>query len=83
MTGLNPDVDHIMEAACLVTDSELNTIGEGVDLVINQPDSILDGMNDWCKDHHSQVQRDLVLVKCINLVVKYSLCFVFCCRSLD
>ncbi|KAK3923056.1 Oligoribonuclease, mitochondrial [Frankliniella fusca] len=54
MTGLNPEVDHIMEAACLVTDSELNVIGEGVDIIVHQPDSILDQMNDWCKDHHGQ-----------------------------
>ena len=56
MTGLDFKKHHIMEAACVVTDSELNIIGEGVDLIINQPDSVLDGMNDWCKDHHGQVR---------------------------
>lgn len=54
MTGLDPAVDHIMEAACLVTDADLNVIGEGVDLIIHQPDEILSRMNDWCKDHHGQ-----------------------------
>lgn len=59
MTGLDPKVDHIMEAACLVTDCQLNSIGNGVNLIIHQPDDILNQMNDWCKEHHHQV---LVLI---------------------
>lgn len=55
MTGLDFNEHHIMEAACLVTDSELNVVGEGVDLIINQPDSVLNSMNDWCKEHHGKV----------------------------
>ncbi|XP_026287180.1 probable oligoribonuclease [Frankliniella occidentalis] len=54
MTGLDPTVDHIMEAACLITDSELNVIGDGVNIIVHQPDDILNKMNDWCKDHHGK-----------------------------
>ncbi|XP_034252965.1 probable oligoribonuclease [Thrips palmi] len=54
MTGLDFNEHHIMEAACLVTDSELNIIGEGVDIIINQPDTVLEKMNDWCIEHHGQ-----------------------------
>ncbi|KAL4228267.1 Oligoribonuclease [Mactra antiquata] len=54
MTGLDTNTNHIIEMACLVTDSELNVIAESEDLVINQSEEILDGMNDWCKEHHGK-----------------------------
>ena len=34
MTGLDLEKDVLVEIAVLVTDSELNVIGEGIDLVI-------------------------------------------------
>ena len=34
MTGLSLESDVLVEIAVLVTDSELNLIGEGIDLVI-------------------------------------------------
>ncbi|MBE1523911.1 oligoribonuclease [Nesterenkonia lutea] len=34
MTGLNPDHDVLVEIAALVTDAELNVLGEGVQVVI-------------------------------------------------
>lgn len=55
MTGLDDSKDHIMEAACLVTDGDLNIIAEGPNLIINQSDSILDAMGDWCKKTHGEV----------------------------
>ncbi|MGQ5524866.1 oligoribonuclease [Chitinimonas sp. PSY-7] len=54
MTGLNPDTDKIIELAVVITDSELNTIAEGPVLVVHQPDSILDGMDDWNKNTHGK-----------------------------
>ncbi|XP_044756086.1 oligoribonuclease, mitochondrial isoform X4 [Coccinella septempunctata] len=54
MTGLDIEKDKIMEVACLVTDSQLNIIAEGPDLVINQPKNILDNMNEWCKIQHGK-----------------------------
>ena len=44
MSGLDPDHCRILEIASLVTDGELKVIGEGPDLVIHQPDAILDAM---------------------------------------
>merc|ERR1712000_83757 len=41
-----------MEMACLITDANLNIVAETDDLVIHQPDDVLDSMNDWCKTHH-------------------------------
>ncbi|BES93481.1 oligoribonuclease [Nesidiocoris tenuis] len=54
MTGLDPKVDHILEAACIVTDRHNNIIAEGPDIIIHQPLSILNTMNDWCKKHHTE-----------------------------
>ena len=52
MTGLDPDVDTILEIATLITDAELNVIAEGPNLAVHQPDSVLEGMNEWCRQHH-------------------------------
>ncbi len=54
MTGLDPETDTIIEMATMITDGQLNIIAEGPNLVIHQPDSVMDKMNDWCKKHHGQ-----------------------------
>ena len=54
MTGLNPDSDRIIEIAMVVTDGDLNTIAEAPVLVVHQPDSILDGMDNWNKSTHGK-----------------------------
>jgi oligoribonuclease len=53
MTGLNPDQDHIIEIATVVTDSQLNVISEGPVLAIHQPASVLDGMDEWNRTTHA------------------------------
>lgn len=52
MTSLDVTTGHILEVAFLVTDSNLNIVAEGPDLVIHQPDNILQSMNEWCITHH-------------------------------
>jgi oligoribonuclease len=54
MTGLNPDTDRIIEVAVVVTDSDLNVLGEGPVLAIHQSDEILDGMDAWNKGTHGR-----------------------------
>ncbi|XP_028839303.1 small fragment nuclease [Denticeps clupeoides] len=54
MTGLEIEKDQIIEMACIITDSDLNILAEGPNLIINQPDELLDGMSDWCKEHHGR-----------------------------
>jgi len=44
MTGLDLRSDRLIEIAALVTDSDLNILGEGVDVVIHTDDAALDGM---------------------------------------
>ena len=41
MSGLNTQSDYILEIATIVTDKNLNILAEGPNLVINQPDEVL------------------------------------------
>ncbi len=52
MTGLDPDKSVIVEIATLVTDLDLNVLGQGPNLVINHPKSVLENMEPWSKRHH-------------------------------
>lgn len=54
MTGLEPDTDTILEIATIITDGNLNIIAEGPNLVVHQPDAVLDAMDDWNTSHHGQ-----------------------------
>lgn len=54
MTGLDPENDRIIEVAVVVTDSELNIIGEGPVFAIHQSDAALDAMDAWNKGTHGR-----------------------------
>lgn len=54
MTGLDPLHDRIIEIATLVTDSDLNIIAEGPQLVVHQSDALLDSMDEWCTNQHGK-----------------------------
>lgn len=53
MTGLSIENDALVEIAVLVTDSQLNVLGEGVDLVIRTTQEKLDAMNDFVREMHT------------------------------
>jgi len=53
MTGLDLAKDALVEIAVLVTDSQLNVLGEGVDLVIRASQEQLDGMGDFVRQMHT------------------------------
>ncbi len=53
MTGLSLEHDALVEVAALVTDYELNVLGEGVDLVIKPPQQALEQMNDFVRAMHT------------------------------
>ena len=53
MTGLSLEKDVLVEIAVLVTDSELNVIGEGIDLVIKATSDQLAGMNEFVTQMHT------------------------------
>ncbi|MCB9596336.1 MAG: oligoribonuclease [Sandaracinaceae bacterium] len=52
MTGLEPETCTILEIASIVSDSDLNVIAEGPDLVIHLSDTELATMSPWCIEHH-------------------------------
>jgi oligoribonuclease len=54
MTGLELGRDALIEIAALVTDGELNVLGEGVDVVIHAPDELLDGMPEVVREMHAR-----------------------------
>ncbi|MBX3028218.1 oligoribonuclease [bacterium] len=52
MSGLDPARNVILEIATLITDASLTVVAEGPVLAIHQPDSVLDAMDDWNREHH-------------------------------
>jgi len=54
MTGLNLAVDALIEVAVLVTDGDLNVLGEGVDLLIRPTEEQLAQMDDFVRDMHTR-----------------------------
>ncbi|WP_407811116.1 oligoribonuclease, partial [Staphylococcus aureus] len=54
MTGLRLESDKLIEIAALVTDSDLNILGEGVDIVIHADDDALAAMPDVVKKMHAK-----------------------------
>ena len=52
MTGLSPNHDRIIEIATVVTDKDLNILGEGPVYAVNQPQALLDGMDEWNTRQH-------------------------------
>lgn len=54
MTGLNLRTDKLIEIAVLVTDGELNILGDGIDVVIHADDAALSSMIDVVRDMHAR-----------------------------
>jgi oligoribonuclease len=54
MTGLQPDSDRIIEIAMLVTDPALNVVAKGPDIVVHQPDEVLEAMDSWNRSTHKK-----------------------------
>ena len=68
MTGLELGHDLLIEVAALVTDSELNVLGEGVDVVIGATEEQLAGMLPVVRDMHaSSGLTDEVLASAVTL----------------
>ena len=53
MTGLDLTRDALIEIACLVTDSKLVVLDEGLDLIIKPPAEALDQMEDVVRQMHT------------------------------
>lgn len=53
MTGLDPEVERIIEIATVVTDSQLNVIAEGPVFAVHQSDELLSKMDGWNTKQHN------------------------------
>jgi oligoribonuclease len=77
MTGLDLGKDALVEVAALVTDSQLNVLGEGVDVVIRPPDGVVDTMVDVVRTMHttsgllSELDNGITLQEAQKLVLDY------------
>jgi oligoribonuclease len=54
MTGLDLTNDKLIEIAVLVTDADLNILGDGIDVVIHAEDDALDSMVDVVMNMHTK-----------------------------
>jgi oligoribonuclease len=54
MTGLDYVSDALIEIACVVTDFDLNPLGDGVDLVIKPPAEAVEQMIDFVRSMHEK-----------------------------
>jgi oligoribonuclease len=52
MTGLDIVADALIEVAALVTDFDLNVLGDGVDIVIKPPPEAMDQMVEFVRNMH-------------------------------
>ncbi|MFI2612831.1 oligoribonuclease [Kitasatospora sp. NPDC018619] len=77
MTGLDLDRDALVEVAVLVTDSELNILGEGVDVIIRPPAEALANMPEVVRAMHTasglleELEQGVTLAEAEALVLAY------------
>ena len=77
MTGLDTVKDVLVEIAVLVTDSELNIIGDGVDVVIKASSEALAGMNEFVTKMHTdsglinEIPNGISTSEAEDLILKY------------
>jgi oligoribonuclease len=82
MTGLNPDVDCLVEIAVVITNSELELLDDGIDIIIKPTAEGLANMNDFVREMHTtsglinEFDNGLSLEEAEQLVLDYVKRFV-------
>jgi oligoribonuclease len=77
MTGLDLSRDALIEVAVLVTDGELDVLGDGVDLVIRPPADAVETMPDVVREMHTtsglltELDGGVTLAEASDTVLKY------------
>jgi oligoribonuclease len=81
MTGLDLEKDALIEVAVLVTDAELNVLGDGVDVVVAPPAAelpgLLDGMVDIVREMHTssglltELARGIPMAEAEHRILEY------------
>lgn len=67
MTGLDPQVDELVEIAVVVTDFELEVLDEGLQVVIKPSDAALAQMNDFVTQMHATSGLDQEIADGVSL----------------
>lgn len=77
MTGLSLEKDALVEIAVLVTDADLNVLGDGVDVVIATTQDKLDQMREEVRTMHQEsglldaIPQGVSITDAENLVIEY------------
>lgn len=77
MTGLSLEHDALIEVAALVTDYELNQLGDGIDVVIKPPPAAMAQMGDFVTKMHTtsglldELEDGLDMARAQALVLEY------------
>jgi len=82
MTGLNPEIDCLVEIAVVITNSELELLDDGIDIIIKPTAEGLANMNDFVRDMHTssglieELDNGLSLEDAEQIVLEYVKRFV-------
>lgn len=82
MTGLNPEIDCLVEVAVVITNSELEILDAGLDIVIKPRAESWSQMNDFVRQMHTQsglvddVENGVELAEAEKLILDYIKKFV-------
>lgn len=76
LTGLDICKNEIMKIVCLITDDNLNILAEHPEIVIHQPNSLLQSIDDWCQTSHAKVKylqkiyfnRKKTILRCVTMM---------------
>ena len=77
MTGLDLGRDALIEVAALVTDFDLNVLGDGIDIVIAPPPGALEQMIDFVREMHTssglleELPRGVTMTAAEDAVLSY------------
>jgi len=77
MTGLDLGADALIEVAALVTDFDLNVIGDGVDVIVKPPPEALEQMDDFVRNMHTssglleELDKGMSMADAEELVLAY------------
>src|SRR6478735_2365799 len=77
MTGLSLESDALVEVAALVTDFDLNVLGDGVDVIIKPPAEALEQMDEFVRTMHTksglldELESGVTLAEAEQMVLDY------------
>lgn len=71
MTGMQPEVNRVLEVAAIITDKNLNILHEGPVVAIHQPKAVLDGMDAWNTETHT---KSGLVARCLESTVDEEKC---------